>query len=78
VPCINFGTKVGYKNLKATFDPTDVDPLACILDAAGACAPATTSVNFLVQTTAAAASKIVLVPPPAGGPTAPASRPSSA
>ena len=66
VPCINFGTKVGYKNLKATFDPTDVDPLACILDAAGACAPATTSVNFLVQTTpdAPALIKTFMATPP--------------
>jgi hypothetical protein len=67
LPCINFGTKVGYKNLKATFDPTNVDPLVCILDAAGLCGPNTTSVNFLVQTIPGAASKIVLVPPPAGG-----------
>lgn len=64
VPCINFGADTGYKNLRATFDPSGVDPLACIINAQGACATATTSVNFLVQTVAGAATKLVTVSAP--------------
>jgi len=65
VPCINFGTTLGYKNLKATFDPSGANPLACIINAQGLCATATASVNFLVQTVSGAAAKLVLVSSPA-------------
>jgi hypothetical protein len=65
VPCINFGTTPGYKNLRVTFDPTGVDPLACIINAQGLCATTTTTVNFLVETVAGAATKLFVVTAPA-------------
>jgi hypothetical protein len=64
VPCLNFGTVPGYKNLKATFDPTGVDPLACIINAAGVCATATTSSNFLVETTPGVPTRLVVIGSP--------------
>jgi hypothetical protein len=62
--CINFGNDLGFRNLKVTFDPTGVDPLACILDANGACATATSSVNFLLQTVAGEPAKLGMVGTP--------------
>lgn len=50
-PCINFGPEPGFKNLRITADPTPIDPLACIINpSSGACATATTSVNYLLET----------------------------
>jgi hypothetical protein len=60
-PCINYGNDLGYKNLKVTFDPTLVEPLACILNGDGDCATATTSVNFLLQTVAGEPAKLAVV-----------------
>lgn len=63
LPCLNFGTKAGYKNLRVTFDPTGVDPLACIIGSTGAC-DNSTDVNFLVQTNAGPAALIKPYMPP--------------
>ena len=63
VPCLSFGTTVGYKNLQVTFDPTGVDPLACIIGSDQSCNNGTT-VNFLVQTTPGAAALIKTYMPP--------------
>jgi hypothetical protein len=47
--CVDFGPTPGYKNLKATFDPTQVDDLACMVDA-GTCVPgAEASVFFGIE-----------------------------
>jgi len=62
--CINFGTLIGYKNLKATVDPATVSGLACVIisngDDAGLCAadPSTVSQNWLVATVSAAAATL--------------------
>jgi hypothetical protein len=63
-PCLNFGNTVGFKNLKVTFDPTPVDPEACIIDdATGACAPAT-ALNFLIATIAGDPAKLAVINSP--------------
>ncbi len=62
--CINFGASLGFKNLRVTFDPSDVDPLACILGALGSCATASTSVNFLLETVAGPAARLGLLNAP--------------
>lgn len=63
--CLNFGNKVGFKNLKVTFDPTGVDAEACIIDIfTGVCATETTSLNFLVATIAGDPAKLALVNAP--------------
>ncbi|MDX2260366.1 MAG: hypothetical protein SFU84_01535 [Gemmatimonadales bacterium] len=63
-PCINFGNDLGFRNLKVTFDPTLVAPLACMLNADGVCATETTSVNFLLQTVAGEPAKLGVVGTP--------------
>lgn len=63
--CINFGDKVGFKNLKVTFDPTGVDAEACIIDVfTGVCATETTSINFLIATIAGNPARLALVNAP--------------
>ncbi len=57
VPCLNFGTVAGFADLKATLDPSTVDPLACMVTAAGGCA-LSDEAHFLVQTLAGPAAAI--------------------
>lgn len=65
--CVNFGTLAGFKNLKATFDPTKVDGSACIIDpVSGECATATTSINHLLETVAGAPTAITADNPVGG------------
>ena len=60
VDCLNFGTVVGFRNLRATVDPATVDPAACVIISdpddpnVDLCAlyPSTVSVNYLVATIA--------------------------
>jgi hypothetical protein len=64
LPCLNFGTTVGYKNLQVTFDPTGVDPLACIVDPDTQACNNAIDVNFLVQTKPASPAKLVVIGSP--------------
>lgn len=55
--CLQFGTVAGFADLKATLDPSTVQPLACMVTATGACA-STDVAHFLVQTNAGPAAAI--------------------
>lgn len=65
LPCINFGTKAGFANLRVTFDPTEVllgDGYAsgeelCMIGGDGACDNSVTQ-NFLIETVAGPAAQI--------------------
>jgi hypothetical protein len=69
-PCLNFGNTVGFKNLKVTFDPTDVDAEACMIDDATGVCDAAAALNFLIATVAGDPAKLAVINTP--GATAPA------
>lgn len=66
LPCLEFGTKAGYANIKATFDPTQVfadlddSEQPCMIGGDGDCDPAVTR-NFLAETVAGPAAQIAIV-----------------
>lgn len=66
LPCLNFGTKAGYKNLQVSFDPgqvfTDlaISEQPCMIGAAGTCDNTFTQ-NFLIETVAGPAAGIAIV-----------------
>lgn len=72
LPCLNFGTLAGFKNLQVTFDPTQVltgpgfapGEQPCMIGAAGVCDNSVTA-NFLIETVPGPAAQIFTYMPTA-------------
>jgi hypothetical protein len=67
LPCLQFGTRAGFANLQATFDASTMGFTGDDLVIVNSSVPeqaASSSLNWLIETTAAAASKIVTYMPP--------------
>lgn len=56
-PCIDFGPTTGFRTLQVSFNPSTIDPLACMITESGSCQTATTR-KFLLETVEAPASQV--------------------